>query len=118
MAKKRKNSRRQQKNYSAIQDHKRQGKELISSWRQIPNVQPVSWMNDRLPDMLWAALLVTHFPQDHVLNVFRLVIKYIDTLPEDKQFGDITHTGLSKLPSERLMKCCRSFLYKKSTSKS
>ncbi len=102
MAKKRKRPKKRRKTYSTIQDHERQGKKLVPIWRQYPNMQPISWMNDRLPDMLWAALLVTHFPQNQVLNVFRLVIKYIDSLPEDKQFGDITHTGLSKLPSERL----------------
>ena len=102
MAKKRKRPKKRRKNYSTIQDHERQGKKLIPIWRQYPNMQPVSWMNDRLPDMLWAALLVTHLPQRHVLSVFRMVIKYIGSLPEDKQFGDITHTGLAKLPSERL----------------
>lgn len=102
MAKKRKHPKKRQKNYSRIQDHKRQGKELIPIWRQYPNMQPVSWMNDRLPDMLWAALLVTHLSPDHVLNVFRLVVKYIGSLPEDKQFGDVGHTGLSRLPSEHL----------------
>ena len=103
MAKKRKRPKERRKNYSTIQDHKHQGKKLIPIWRQYPNMQPVSWMNDRLPDMLWAALLVTHLSQDHALNVFRRVIKYIDSLPEDKQFGDVvTHTGLSKLSSEHL----------------
>lgn len=102
MAKKRKRPKKRRKTYSTIQDHERQGKKLVPIWRQYPNMQPISWLNDRLPDMLWAALLVTHFPQNQVLNVFRLVIKYIDSLPQDKQFGDITHTGLSKLPSERL----------------
>lgn len=65
-------------------------------------MHPISWMNDRLPDMLWAALLLTYLPQDYVLNVFRQIVEYINSLPEDKQFGDVAHTGLSKLPSEHL----------------
>ena len=102
MAKKRKRPKKRRKNYSTIQDHERQGKKLIPIWRQYPNMQPVSWMNDRLPDMLWAALLVTHFPQDYALKVFRQVIEYIASLREDERFGDVTHTGLSQLPSEHL----------------
>ena len=102
MAKKRKRKKKQQKNYSTIQDHKHQGKKLIPIWRQIPNFQTVSWMNDRLPDMLWAILLVKLLPREHALNVFQSVVKYIDSLPKGEKFGDITHTGLSKLPSETI----------------
>ncbi len=102
MARKRKHRKHKPKNYSRIQDHKHQGKKLIPILCQYPNLHPISWMNDRLPDMLWAALLVSHLPRNLALNVFRQIFKYIDCLPEDKQFGDISHTGLSNLPSEQL----------------
>ena len=59
-------------------------------------------MNERLPDMLWAILLVKHLPREHALNVFRCIVKYIDSLPEYEKFSDITHTGLSKLPFKQL----------------
>ena len=104
MAKKRKRKKKQQKNYSTIKDHKHQGKKLIPTWRQIPNFQTVSWVNDRLPDMLWAILLVKLLPREQALNDFWQIIKYIDTLPKDEKFGDITHTGLSKLPTIHLDK--------------
>ena len=102
MAKKRKRKKKQQKKYSTIKDHKHQGKKLISTLGQIPNLHPSSWMNERLPDMLWAILLIKFLHREHALNVFRRVIKYIDSLPKGEKFGDITHTGLSKLPSEQL----------------
>ena len=102
MAKKRKRKKKPQKKYSTIKDHKHQDKKLIPILRQIPNFQTVSWMNDRLPDMLWAILLVKQLPREQALNVFRLIVKYIDGLPKDEKFGDVTHTGLSKLPSEQL----------------
>ena len=93
---------RQQKNYSTIQDHNRQGKKLLPIWSQYPNMRPVSWRNDRLPDMLWAILLVTLLPRDHALKVFLQVVEYINRLPEDEKFSDVTHTGLSKLPSKHV----------------
>ena len=102
MAKKRNRKKKQQKKYSTIKDHKHQGKKLMPIWRQIPNLQPASWMNDRLPDMLWAILLVKLLSREQALNVFRLIVKYIDSLPEDEKFGDVTHTGLSKLPPKHL----------------
>lgn len=93
-----------QKNYSTIPEHKRQGKKLIPPLRQIFEKEEPgsSWQNERLPEMLWAILLVTHLPRDLALNVFRQVAKYIKDLPKNDRFYDITHTGLSKLPSNRL----------------
>ena len=91
-----------QKNYSTIPEHKRQGKKLIPPLVQHFNWTNASWKDERLPEMLWAILLVTHLPRENALNVFRKVAKYIEDLPNDKKFDDVTHTGLSKLPSELL----------------
>ena len=96
---------KQQKNYSTIPEHKRQGKKLIPPFVHNFDMTYVSWKDDRLPEMLWAVLLVTHLPRENALNVFRRVAKYIEDLPEDDKFDDVTHTGLSKLPSERLVVC-------------
>ena len=90
------------KNYSTIPEHKRQGKKLIPPLVQNFNLTDASWKNNRLPEMLWAILLVTHLPRELALNVFRKVAKYIEDLPNDSKFDDVTHTGLSKLPSKLL----------------
>ena len=92
----------QPKNYSTIPEHKRQGKKLIPPLVHNFDLTNASWKDDRLPEMLWAILLVTHLPRENALNVFRKVAKYIEDLPDNDQFDDVTHTGLSKLPSEHL----------------
>ena len=103
MAKSQKHQKRsQQKNYSTISEHKHQGKKLIPPLVHNFDLHNASWKNERLPEMLWAILLVTHQPREDALNVFRKVAKYIEDLPNDKKFDDVTHTGLSKLPSELL----------------
>ena len=103
MAKRKKHQKKsQQKNYSTISAHKRQGKKLIPPLVDNFDFTNSSWTDDRLPEMLWAILLVTHLPREYALNVFRQVAKYIEDLPDDDKFDDVTHTGLSKLPSERL----------------
>ena len=93
-----------QKDYSTIPQHKRQGKRLIPPLRQIIEKESPgsSWRNERLPEMLWAILLVTHLPREQALNTFRWVAKYIKELPKNDRFNDVTHTGLSKLPPDRL----------------
>ena len=102
--KRRHQKRRPQRNHSTIPEHKRQGKKLIPPLRQIVKREEPrsSWMNERLPEMLWAILLVTHLPRDQALHIFRRVAKYIQDLPETDRFHDVTHTGLSRLPSGHL----------------
>ena len=95
---------KQQRNYSTIPEHKRQGKKLIPPLRQIvekdePNA---SWLNERLPEMLWSILLVTHLPREHAIYVFRQIAIYIQELPKEDQFDDVTHTGLANLPPKHL----------------
>ena len=103
MAKKRKSRKKNsRKKYSTIPQHKLQGKTLIPPIYQIGNQENASWRNDRLPEMLWAILLVTHLPRENALNVFRQVAKYIEQLPEEDKFHDVTHTGLSQLSPEHL----------------
>ena len=65
-------------------------------------MQPASWKDDRLSEMLWATLLMAHLPREQALTVFREVAKYIEELPKEENFDHVTHTGLSKLPSEKL----------------
>ena len=45
---------------------------------------------------------MTHLQRKDALCLFRQIAKYIANLPEEVRFGDVTHIGLSKLPSERL----------------
>ena len=99
---KKRQNKSQPKNYSTIPEHKREGKKLIPPLVHNFGLTKASWKDDRLPEMLWAVILVTHLPRENALNVFRRVAKYIEDLPDDDKFDDVTHTGLSKLPSERL----------------
>jgi hypothetical protein len=93
-----------QRNYSTIPEHKRQGKKLIPPLRQIfeKDEPSASWLNERLPEMLWAILLVTHLPRKHAIHVFRQIAIYIQNLPKEDQFEDVTHTGLVNLSPKHL----------------
>jgi hypothetical protein len=91
-----------ERRFSRIQDHKRQGQTLVPPFLQIPNLQPMSWINDRLPELLWAALLVTHLPRAHALAHFRDAASFIHSLAEPERFSDITHSGLATLPTGKL----------------
>ncbi|MFW9258660.1 DUF5677 domain-containing protein [Nostoc sp. CALU 546] len=107
MTKKKQKSKQQSKqsthrNYSTIAQHKMQGKNLLPPLAQFPNTEFSSWLSERLPEMLWAALLITHLPREYALKIFRRVADYIFKLPEEEKFHDITHSGLANLSSDKL----------------
>ena len=72
-----KKQRKAARQYSTIEEHKRLGQTLTPPILTIPNVAPRSWVDDRLPEMLWAALVVSHLDREAALDVFRAVAKYV-----------------------------------------
>lgn len=93
---------RSERSYSTTEQHVRQGKILVPPMMAIPNIQLASWINDRLPEVIWAAVLISHMPRDNALSLFRRVASCAKELErEDLQApGDITHTGISEMNLE------------------
>ena len=54
-------------------------------------------MDDRLPEMLWAALFLASDDRQHVLAQFRRVLKFIGDLDCKDQLRDLTLTGIASL---------------------
>jgi hypothetical protein len=89
------------KAHSTIQQHKQVGKSLVPPLLTLPKLAPTSWVNNRMPEMLWAALLVAHLERTYALSIFRRVAQYgFETMRDMEGPIDITHTGLSKMESE------------------
>jgi hypothetical protein len=90
------------KKYSTIEQHKIDGKSLIPPLLQIPKVKPTSWRDERLPEMLWASLLVSNLPRSQAISVFRQIVDYISKLSDRSSLADVTHSGLANTPKEYL----------------
>ncbi len=88
--------------HSTIEQHHRQGKRLVPPLANIPKIKPRSWSDNRLPEMLWASLLLTHLPREQVLDIFRELANYIHENQNIENSHDISHTGLSHLKPEQL----------------
>lgn len=60
---------------------------------------PVSWMNDRLPEMLWAILIAASAPREKAHKIFRIVAQWV---PRDAghPFFPVTLTGVASAPPE------------------
>jgi hypothetical protein len=60
--------------HTTLGQHQRQKNTLIPPLNRMPApVSRLSWMNDRMPEMLWACLARAVLPRDEALQVFREV---------------------------------------------
>lgn len=89
-------------NVTGLSGHRRSGKELTPPLANYRPLQLKSWIDDRLPDILWAVLIVGQLDREHALHVFRRAADHIFKLTGQSKFHDITHTGLAKLPRAQL----------------
>lgn len=85
------------RNYSQVETHKRIGNLFLPPLLQVPKLKPTSWHSERLPEMLWAVLLITHLDREFALELFRRVAVYIQNLEGSIRFHDVTLSGLAKL---------------------
>ncbi len=80
-----------------ISKHKREGFTLKPPFRQLAGMSPVSWKDDRLPEMLWAVVLIGNLKREEALNLFRKVAALVSKRPE---LSDVTHSGMAEWSRE------------------
>jgi len=88
------------KNRTPISGHTRHGKELLPPFAKMAGTGKMafsSWINERLPEMIWAALIREALGQDHAIGLFRRFLNYIGKHEKKALLSDITLTSLSKL---------------------
>jgi hypothetical protein len=63
----------------------------------IPGINLQSWLNDRLPEMLWSALLIAALGRERALEKFRAIAALIPQLPAGKRLVQPTLSSLAAL---------------------
>ncbi len=87
------------KNESSLKDHKLNKKELNPPFLANGlNLTTASWFDERLPEMLWAVLIVGNFERNKAIDFFRYVGKYVES---NHDCYDITMTGISKIEESK-----------------
>lgn len=86
-------------NESSILSHKLYKKKLTPPLLQIPNLKNSSWIHERLPEMLWAVLVIGNMKRDKALDFFRYVGKYVS---QNNEFFDVTLSSIGKLPDDKI----------------
>jgi hypothetical protein len=90
------------KNRTPISGHTRSKNELIPPFAAMDmavggKIAFSSWMNNRLPEMIWAALIRASVKQDYALGQFRRILNFLARHASKESLSDITLTGISKL---------------------
>ncbi|MDD2537670.1 MAG: hypothetical protein PHU61_04260 [Candidatus Absconditabacteria bacterium] len=69
------------KNESTLKQHKQKKKELNPPFLAHGfNMKTSSWFDERLPEMLWAVLIIGNMERENALVFFRYVAKYVEKL--------------------------------------
>lgn len=63
------------------------------------NQNLVSWTNDRLPEMLWGALLIAGLGREVALGEFRELLRFVFNHPQKESLCDLTLSGFAQLPT-------------------
>ncbi len=86
------------KNRTPLGGHTHLGKELKPPFSRLEGkVALSSWTNERLPEMIWAALIRVSVEQGYPLSEFRRVRRSIGHHDQKESMHDLTLTGISKL---------------------
>src|SRR5438128_920142 len=95
-----KGKKKDEKSYSGIPAHKKQKNVLVPPLMAIPGITLQSWVNDRMPEMLWSALMVSQLSRERALTIFREVAALVPKLPKEKRTVQPTLSGLASLESD------------------
>lgn len=97
------------KSRTSLSGHTLEGKQLKPPFSKLEGkVALSSWANERLPEMIWAALIRALVDQEHALSEFRRILSFIGHHPQKELMHDLTLTGISKLDEplmEELIGC-------------
>lgn len=87
------------KNETPLSGHKQYKKELNPPFLANGlNMTTSSWFDERLPEMLWAVLVIGNLEREDALKFFRYIAKFVE---KNQECSDVTLTGIAQLPEEK-----------------
>lgn len=90
---------RSEKNRTPLEGHQRQGKTLVPPFLGAAGTktQLASWMNERLPEMLWATLVIAATDREYALAHFRKVLGFVAGHSRRADLWDFRLSGIARL---------------------
>ena len=89
-------------NRSSIDQHKRSGKELVPPFMHAlgDKLEFTSWMNDRLPEMLWASLIFASNERREAFQEFSRILNFVGEHERRAEIENLTISGIAQLDVE------------------
>ena len=102
MPKSKKRKANQNGNRSKISQHKRTGKQLVPPVVHAlgDKLQTASWMNDRLPEMLWAALILASTERNKAFDEFERILNFVAGHERKTELNNLSISGIAALEGE------------------
>lgn len=95
----------QDRNISSLEAHDKKGSKLASPFSKISGpVNFSSWRDTCLPNILWACLVISVFPREEALDLFRRIIAAAKEGLSDCKGTFITHNHLARLSRDDFQK--------------
>ena len=87
---------------SRIDQHKRTGKQLEPAWVHAMGIKLTyqSWRNDRLPEMLWASLMLASMERSEAFWEFIRIIQFVQDHERKAELKNLTITGIAELEGQ------------------
>jgi len=98
MGKKHRKAPKEPRKHGTVGEHVQAGKTLHPGFARIERVQPSSWINSRLPDQIFSALIITRLDRPYALEVLRKVAHSFQGEFKNGQDLDLTLTGIASMP--------------------
>lgn len=100
-------SKKKRNRNSSLEQHQRIGKTLLPPMMQVAkqtNLEFSSWIDTRLPELLWACLVISTIPRNSALAIFRKIANlgfmYRNNAQNNISQWELTHSCLAILPDE------------------
>lgn len=87
-------------NSTPLSGYKQNKKTLTPPLATIPNMILSSWINDRLPEMLWAALIRNHHPGNTGYAIFRSNLRWLGDNIKDGDITGICHSDIANMSDD------------------
>ena len=87
---------------SRIDQHKHAGKQLEPAWvhRMGNKLTYQSWRYDRLPEMLWASLMLASMGRSEASEEFIRIVQFVQDHERKAELNDLTISGIAELDGQ------------------
>jgi hypothetical protein len=100
MTRRKRKGKQDPRKHGTVEQHKLVGKKLLAPFEQMERLKPSSWINERLPDQIASALLITRLDREYALDLLRNVAYLCRGTFQKGMDLDFTLKGLALMPAE------------------